>query len=95
MDVDGVECGRVVVRHFSWPAEPLWGTALADGCGARPAAATVLIGAQLATGRARRDDMQELFDSFPVSAATRTPAHLTALSTVLAFARRDPSRPMA
>lgn len=95
MDVDGVECGRVVVWHFIWPAEPLRGTALADRMRAGPAAATVLIAAQLATGRARRDDMQELYDSFPVSAATRTLAHLTALSKVLAFARRDPSRPMA
>jgi hypothetical protein len=61
---------------------------------ADPAAATVLIAAQLATGRARRDDMQELYDSFPVS-ATRTLAYLTALAAVLAFARRDPFWPMA
>ena len=61
----------------------------------RPVAATVLIAAQLATGRARRDDMQELFDSFPVSAATRTLAHLTALAAALAFTRRDPFRPVA
>lgn len=65
MDVDGVECGRVVFWHFIWPAEPLWWTALAERMRAGPAAATVLIAAQLATGRARQDDMQELFDSFP------------------------------
>ena len=53
----------------------------------RPVAATVLIAAQLATGRARRDDMQELFDSFAVSAATRTLAHLTALAAALAKSR--------
>ena len=39
--------------------------------------------------------MQELFDSFPVSAATRTLAHLTALAAALAFTRRDPFRPVA
>jgi len=63
MDVDGVERGRVVVWRFIRPVEPLWWTALADRMRAGPAAATVLIAAQLATVRARRDDMRELFDS--------------------------------
>jgi hypothetical protein len=40
----------------------------------------VLIAAQLAAGRPRRDAMADLYASFPATAATRTVAHLTGLA---------------
>lgn len=42
--------------------------------------ATVLIAAQLATARARRDGLHELYASFPTGAGTRAAAHLVALT---------------
>jgi len=76
----GMLAGGVLVWNLTRSAEPLWwNTAWQIGEGQAILASTVLIAAQLAAGRARRDGLGELYDSFPVSAATRTAAHLTSL----------------
>jgi hypothetical protein len=74
----GLLVGSLVAWNSLRPAEPLWWNAAWQiGYGQVLLAATVLVAAQLAIGRASRDGMQELYDSFPVSAATRTLAQLT------------------
>jgi hypothetical protein len=79
----GLVAGGVVVWRFIGP-EPLWWDAAWQlGYGQAILAAAVLVTVQMATGRARRDGLRELYDSFPVSAATRTLAHLVALTGAL------------
>ncbi len=80
----GLVGGAAVIWRSVWSAEPLWwNTAWQIGYGQVALAAIVLAAAQLAAGRARRDGMQDLYDSLPVSAATRTLGHLGGLAGVL------------
>jgi hypothetical protein len=73
--------GALVWYEMHHSGEPLWwNTAWQIGYGQLLLAMAVLIGAQLATGRARRDGMDDLYASFPTSAGTRTLAHLTGLA---------------
>jgi hypothetical protein len=76
----GLFFGGVLIWAQTKSAEPLWwGAAWQIGEGQVILAAAVLIVAHLATGRARRDGLRELYDSCPVSAATRVLAHLASL----------------
>ncbi len=80
----GLAGGAAAIWRSVWSAEPLWwNTAWQIGYGQVILAVVVLAAAQLATGRARRDGMRDLYDSFPVSAATRTLGHLGGLAGVL------------
>ena len=80
----GLVVGAAVIWRSVWSAEPLWwNTAWQIGYGQVALAAIVLAAAQLAAGRARRDGMQDLYGSLPVSAATRTLGHLGGLAGVL------------
>ena len=80
----GLLAGGAVVWRVIWTSEPVWWNAAWQiGYGQVILAASVLAAAQLTASRARRDGMRELYDSFPVSAATRTLAHVAALAGVL------------
>jgi hypothetical protein len=69
-----------MVWYITRPVEPLWWyVAWQIGYGQVILAMTVLIATQLATGRDRRDDLKDLYESFPASAGTRTLAHLVSL----------------
>jgi hypothetical protein len=73
--------GAIVWYEIYHSGQPLWwDTAWQIGYGQLLLAMAVLIGAQLATGRARRDGMADLYASFPTSAGTRTISHLAALA---------------
>jgi hypothetical protein len=73
--------GAIVWYEIYHSGQPLWwNTAWQIGYGQLLLAMAVLIGAHLATGRARRDGMADLYASFPTSAGTRTISHLTALA---------------
>lgn len=73
--------GAFVWFEIHHSGQPLWwNTGWQIGSGQLILAVTVLIGAHLATGRARRDGMADLYASFPTSAGTRTLAHLTGLA---------------
>jgi hypothetical protein len=62
------------------PAEPLWwNAAWRIGAGQLVLGMAVLVAAQLAAGRARRDGMADLYASFPAAAGTRTLAQLAGL----------------
>jgi len=56
-----------------------WNGGWVIGYGQVIVSVTVLIAAQLATGRAQRDGLAELYDSFPSSVGRRTVAHLIGL----------------
>lgn len=76
----GLLAGGAVVFVLIWPTEPLWWSAAwRIGFGQLVLGMAVLVAAQLAVGRARRDAMADLYASFPATAGTRTVAHLTAL----------------
>jgi hypothetical protein len=80
----GLLAGAAIIWRSVWSPEPLWwNTAWQIGYGQAGLALVVLAAAQLATGRARRDGMQDLYDSLPVSAGTRTLGHLAGLAGVL------------
>jgi hypothetical protein len=77
----GLLAGGAVVWVLFGPAEPLWwNTAWRIGVGQLVLGMTVLVAAQLAVGRARRDGMADLYESFPATAGTRTVAHLAGLA---------------
>ena len=59
-----------------------WHAAWQIGGGQLILAEAVLVAAQLAAGRARRNAMADLYGSFPATAGTRTLAHLAALAGV-------------
>ena len=62
------------------PAQPAWwAVAWGIGYGQLVLGLTVLVAAQLAAGRARRDGMAELYRSFPAAASTRVLAQLIGL----------------
>ena len=76
----GLVAGGLVVWAFVHGRQPVWWNGgWAIGYGQTVLSVTVLIAAQLATARARRDGMDELYDSFPSSAARRTLARLVGL----------------
>ena len=80
----GLLVSGIVVWMVTYSGRPLWWNAgWAIGYGQTVISLTVLIAAQLATTRARRDGLAELYDSFPSSAARRTLAHLIALLGVV------------
>jgi hypothetical protein len=77
----GLLAGAVVIWLFIRSAEPLWWRADWEfGGGQLVLGMAVLVAAQLAAGRPRRDAMAGLYASFPATAGTRTLAHLTSLA---------------
>jgi hypothetical protein len=76
----GLVAGGVVIWILIRPLQPLWWKADWDiGGGQLALGMAVLVAAQLAAGRARRESMADLYASFPASAGTRTVAHLVGL----------------
>lgn len=76
----GLLAGAAVVWEATQHEQPLWWNAAWQlGYGQQVLSMTVLVAAQLATGRARRDDLQDLYASFPTPTGTRTRAQLVAL----------------
>jgi hypothetical protein len=72
--------GGAVVWVLFGPAEPLWWNAAWQiGFGQLVLGMAVLVAAQLAAGRPRRDAMADLYASFPATGGARTVAHLTGL----------------
>ena len=77
----GLLAGVVVIWLFIRSAEPLWWRADWEiGVGQLVLGMTVLVAAQLAAGRPRRDAMADLYASFPATAGIRTLAHLAGLA---------------
>jgi hypothetical protein len=77
----GLLAGGAVVWVLFGSAEPLWwNTAWRIGVGQLVLGMAVLVAAQLAAGRARRDGMADLYDSFPATAGTRAVAQLAGLA---------------
>jgi hypothetical protein len=77
----GLLAGGAVVWLRIGRTEPLWwNVGWRIGVGQLVLGMTVLIAAQLATGRARRNAMTDLYTSFPATAGTRTLAHLAGLA---------------
>ncbi|HEY3869646.1 MAG TPA: hypothetical protein VGM10_14890 [Actinocrinis sp.] len=76
----GFAAGGLLVWVFTHGTQPVWWNgAWAIGYGQTALSVAVLIAAQLATGRARRDGMSQLYDSLPAGAGRRTLAHLLGL----------------
>ena len=79
----GLLAGVLAVWGWFWlnPVQPLWWWAdWRIGAAQLILAMTVLVAAQLAAGRPRRDAMADLYASFPATAATRTLACLAGLA---------------
>jgi hypothetical protein len=79
----GLLAGVLAVWGWFWlnPVQPLWWWAdWRIGAAQLILAMTVLVAAQLTAGRVRRDAMADLYASFPVTASTRTLAHLAGLA---------------
>jgi hypothetical protein len=77
----GLLAGGIVVWLFIHQEEPLWwNVGWKIGFGQLVLGMAVLVAAQLAAGRARRDGLADLYASFPATAATRTLAHLAGLA---------------
>lgn len=76
----GFAAGGLLVWVLTHGVQPLWWNGgWAIGYGQTVISVTVLVAAQLAAGRARRDGLARLYDSFPSSAGRRTFAHLIGL----------------
>jgi hypothetical protein len=76
----GLILGGIALWVFIRLGQPMWwNSGWQIGYGQVIISLTVLIAAQLATARARRDGLQELYLSFPSSAGRRTLAHLIGL----------------
>jgi hypothetical protein len=76
----GLVSGALVAWYFITKGEPLWWNAgWQIGYGEMILSAIVLAAAQLAAGRARRNNMDDLYSSLPVSARTRAAGHLLSL----------------
>ena len=79
--LSGLLAGAVVIWVFIRSAEPLWWHADWEiGGGQLVLAMTVLVAAQLAAGRPRRNAMADLYASFPATAGIRTLAQLIGLA---------------
>jgi hypothetical protein len=77
----GLLASGVVTWFFISPLEPVWwNTAWQIGSGQLILGAAVLMAAQLAAGRARRDGMTGLYASFPATAGIRTGGQLAGLA---------------
>jgi hypothetical protein len=77
----GVLVGGYAIWFFLGWVEPSWWSAAWEiGYGQLVLGMAVLIAAQLAVGRARRNAMTDLYASFPATGGTRTLAHLLALA---------------
>lgn len=77
----GLLAGALVIWLFIRSAQPLWWRADWEiGAGQLVLGMAVLVAAQLAVGRPRRNAMADLYASFPATAGTRTLAHLTGLA---------------
>ena len=77
----GLLAGGAVVWVLFGSAEPLWwNAAWRIGFGQLVLGMAVLVAAQLAAGRPRRDSMADLYASFPATVGTRTVAHLAGLA---------------
>src|SRR5690242_18043762 len=73
----GVVLGGIVVWLFVHGSQPVWwSTDWQIGYGQVVLSLTALVVAHLATSRARRDDMDELYSSLPAGARTRICGHL-------------------
>jgi hypothetical protein len=82
----GLLAGVLAVWGWFWlnPVQPLWWWAdWRIGVAELILAMTVLVAAQLAAGRPRRDAMADLYASFPAAAGTRTLACLAGLAGAL------------
>jgi hypothetical protein len=80
----GLVAGGAVVWVLFGPWEPLWWNASWQiGFGQLILGMAVLVAAQLAAGRVRRDAMSDLYASFPATAGARTVATLTALAAAV------------
>ncbi len=76
----GLLAGGAVVWLLIGRTEPLWwNVGWRIGSGQLVIGMTVLVAAQLAAGRARRNAMGDLYASFPATAGTRTLGHLAGL----------------
>jgi hypothetical protein len=77
----GLIAGGAVVWVLIQTTQPLWWSAdWRIGAGQLILGMTVLVAAQLAAGRARRDAMTHLYASFPATAGTRTLGYLVGLA---------------
>jgi hypothetical protein len=77
----GLLASGAVVWVLFGSVQPLWWNAdWQIGFGQLILGLVVLAAAQLAAGRARREGMADLYTSFPVTAGTRTVAHLASLA---------------
>ena len=77
----GVVVAAVVAWSFLTRGEPLWWNAgWRIGYAQMILSAVVLVAAHLAAGRARRNNMEDLYDSFPVLPSTRTAGHLLSVA---------------
>jgi hypothetical protein len=73
----GLVVAALVAWSFLTRGEPLWWKAgWQIGYDQMILSAVVLVAAHLAAGRAQRNNMEDLYDSFPVSAGTRAAGHL-------------------
>ena len=80
----GLIAGGAVIWLLIRSAQPLWwNAAWQAGYGQAVLAMAVLIAAQLAVGRVRRDAMADLYASFPATTATRVLGQLAGLAGVL------------
>jgi hypothetical protein len=76
----GLVVGGTVTWLFIHRFEPLWwNVSWRIGGGLLLLGMAVLVAAQLAVGRVRRDGLADLYASFPATAATRILAHLVSL----------------
>jgi hypothetical protein len=75
--LSGLLLSGVALWLITYRIQPLWWTNdWRIGYGQTVISLTVLVGAQLATARSRRDGLRELYESFPTSTGQRTLAHL-------------------
>ena len=75
--LSGLMVSGVAMWLITYRSQPLWwSNDWRIGYGQTVISLTVLVGAQLATARSRRDGLQELYESFPTSTGQRTLAHL-------------------
>ena len=80
----GFVAGVLLVWTFTHGTQPLWWKGdWAIGAGQMAVSVTVLVAAQLATGRARRDGLAQLYESFPGSVRRRAFGHLAGLVGVV------------
>ena len=76
----GFAAGALLFFVLDYGTQPVWWNGgWAIGYGQTALSVTVLVAAQLATGRAHRDGLAQLYASFPSSPGRRTLGHLVGL----------------